>query len=65
MEGLASCNLERVECVFRMKDEHREVVILVYVDDFVILCTDIEGISRVKSKIQSLFNWKELGEPWH
>lgn len=57
---LGSC-----ECVLRMKEDHREVVILVYVEHVVLLCADTEEISRVKRRLQTLFKLKHLGELRH
>lgn len=65
LEGFGFLKLGLCECVFSMKDDHCEVLILVYVDNLVILCANIEGISWVKSRLQSLLKLNGLGEVLH
>lgn len=43
------------ECIFKYKHTKIEVVVLVFVDDLLVLCAYIYGISWGKSELKSLF----------
>lgn len=49
-------------CVFRYNKNNFFVAILVYIDDLVILCDEIDGIHGLKNELKSLFEQKDLGQ---
>ena len=50
-------------CLFTWRQKGKLVMIVLYVDDFLIASNDAEKLKQVKSHLSSVFHMKDLGEP--